>query len=108
MAGARGKQTQVRLEGKALAKRARELLGVKLSLSSVLWEVGIPQQEIALEAEVTQSRVSRILKSPMEARKQGLDASTRVYIGISKMLGVPLSDLQEYRDAFGDRPGINS
>lgn len=106
MTGARGKQTRQPLEGAELTRRARQLLSVDLSISSVLWEVGISQSMVAKAAEVTQSRVSRILRDRTEARKQGLDASTRVYQAISKLLGVPLSDLVEYKEAFGDRPGI--
>lgn len=104
MAGARGKQTRAPLTGAELTRRARQLLGVDLSVASVLWEVGISQSEIARMAEVTQSRVSRILRDRYEARKQGLDASTRVYAAISKVLAIPLSELKEYREAFGDRP----
>ena len=106
MAGASGKQTRQPLEGPALTKRARELLGVRLDVSSVIWEVGISQSSIAEKADVTQSRVSRILRDSTEARKQGLEASTRVYLAISEVLGIPLSDLEEYRTAFGDRPSI--
>ena len=102
--GARGRQSGAPLEGAGLTRRARQLLSVDLPVSSVLWEVGVAQSTVARMAEVTQSRVSRILRSPKEARKQGFDASTRVYTAISKLLGIPLSDLVEYRAAFGDRP----
>lgn len=104
MAGARGRQNKAPLQGAELTRRARQLLNVDLPLSSVLWETGISQTAVAKMAGVTQSRVSRILRDRREARKQGFDASTRVYRAISEVLGIPLSDLVEYRHAFGDRP----
>ena len=106
MTGARGRQTKEPLQGAELTRRARQLLGVDLPVSSVLWEVGVSQSAVAKMADVTQSRVSRILRDQYEARKQGLDASTRVYVAISKLLGIPLSELKEYRAAFGDRPSV--
>ena len=88
------------LEGAVLAARARELLSVRLPVNSVIWELGIQQKEIAELAGLPVARVSRVLQGAKEARKQGAVASAKVYGAVAARLGIELTDLAEYQEAF--------
>lgn len=84
--------------------KARALLAVGARLRTVLRECGISQVTIARRARLGIPRVSLILGSPDAARKQGRDATEKVYRTAAALLGLLVAAIPEYDALDGKEP----
>src|SRR6266850_350177 len=82
----------------ALTLKAQQLLGLPLPLREVLRVCGVRQEAIARMVKINVPRVSRVLGSLKEAKKQGYDVSVAVFKTAAKLLGIPVETIPEYRD----------
>lgn len=82
----------------ARGDRARKLLALDLPLREVLRVCGVRQEPIAKAAKIGTPRVSRILGSLREAKKQGYATSDAVFRAAAKLLGIDAADIPEYRE----------
>lgn len=83
------------------ATLARALLAAGAPLKSVLAACNIRQQAVVQASGLAQSRVSRILSKPtvtwqdQGARREGREATLRVYRTAAKLLNISLHDIPE-------------
>lgn len=80
-----------------VTKRARAMLRAGASFRTVLYQSGVTQRELADALGLVPPRISRILGSLKEARKQGLDVSLGVYRWGCERLGLRLQEVPEVK-----------